>query len=62
MMQQKTPLVRWLQKYIVLKYTFANHASPFQLHYQTVEQRAFSSRNTSANVTVLTRCRTRSTN
>lgn len=39
-MKMKTPLARWLQKYIVQKYTFASSLNPFELHYQTVKEKS----------------------
>jgi hypothetical protein len=39
-MKLKTPLARWLQKYIAIKYTFANSANPFEMHYQTVKEKS----------------------
>lgn len=31
-------MARWLHKYLVLKYTFADYTKPFRLHYSTVKR------------------------
>jgi len=38
MMGHNTQLARWLHKYLVLKYTFADLAKPFKIHYATIKR------------------------
>ena len=38
MMSHSTQLARWLHKQLVLKYTFASFASPFDIHYVTIKR------------------------
>ena len=38
MMGHNTQLARWLHKYLVLKYTFADLAKPFRMHYATIKR------------------------
>lgn len=38
MMSHPTQLARWLHQQLVLKYTFASHAAPFEMHYTTIKR------------------------
>jgi hypothetical protein len=38
MMGHSSQLARWLHKYLVLKYTFAEHAKPFEIRYSTIKR------------------------
>lgn len=38
MMSHEGRLARWLHKYLVLKYTFADHSKPFRMHYATIKR------------------------
>ncbi len=37
MMSHTTQLARWLHKQLLLKYTFAGYAKPFEMRYSTVK-------------------------
>lgn len=38
MMSHSTQLARWLHQQLVLKYTFANHQTPFETRYSTIKR------------------------
>ena len=38
MMSHPTQLARWLHQQLILKYTFANHQSPFEMRYSTIKR------------------------
>ena len=38
MMSHSTQLARWLHQQLVLKYTFANHQTPFETRYTTIKR------------------------
>lgn len=38
MMSHRTQLARWLHKQLVLKYTFADHLTPFEMRFSTIKR------------------------